>query len=223
MREPMRKPSILLLTALLISINSACGPGSGDSNRTAADLTGPPPSPALMEYSEDLTRSWNARLTAKTWRTEIDDVRAEGPVHIITEAACPDRYHVIVSGAENSDTYYIGKDMYQRKGDGPLRHTSLPLPYQGLASCKGKVDPIDYSRIRLVAEQLKDIDLSKPTVREVGGRKCREWTRTFAHGKTPFKNTNCYDLKTHELVQSVIGTTVTVYYWNIPLDIKPPK
>jgi hypothetical protein len=222
MREPMRSPSSILLLSILICISSACGPGFSDSHASSSGLVGPPPSPDLMQYSEDLTRSWEARLTATTWRAEIDDIRAAGPVHIITEAACPDRYHVMVSGAVSSDTYYLGAAMYQRKAQGAWTRKSLPMPYLGLASCgKHPEETADYSRIRIVAEQLQGIDLSKPVVREVKGRKCREWTRTFENGKTPFRNMSCYDLITHELVKSVAGTIVTVYEWNIPLDIEP--
>lgn len=182
-----------------------------------------PPNPQLMHYAEDLTLSWNARYTAKTWRSEIDDVYASGPIHLVTEAICPDRYHVSARGAENSDTYYIGKVMYQRRDQGPWVSKTMPIPYQGIPFCR-KVPPdnVDAAHIRLVAEQLSDIDLSKPVVREVAGRKCREWTRTFVDGKVPFRNTNCYDLQTHELVQSVTGKTVSTYHWNIPLEIKPP-
>lgn len=219
----MRKSSFILFVAILMDICSGCGPGFSDSHSPSSAIEGPPPSPDLMQYSEDLIRSWEARLTATTWRTKIDDVRPAGPVHIVAEAACPDRYHVMVSGAVTSDTYYFGNSMYQRKAQGAWSRKSLPVTYQGLASCgKHQEEAVDYSRIRLVAEQLKEIALSKPVVHEVDGRKCREWIRTFENGKTPFRNMNCYDVTTHELVESVIGATVTVYEWNIPLDIKPP-
>lgn len=219
----MRKSSFIFLAAILIGICSACDPDFGDSHSSPNALGGPPPSPDLMQYSEDLTRSWRARLTATTWRTKIDDVRASGPAHIVAEAACPDRYHVMVSGAVSSDTYFLGKAMYQRRAQGAWSRKSLPMPYQGLAPCgKRQDEPVDYSRIRLLAEQLKGIYLSEPVVREVDGRKCREWTRTFENEQTPFRTINCYDVNTHELVKSVSGNTISVYEWNIPLDIKPP-
>jgi hypothetical protein len=93
----------------------------------------------------------------------------------------------------------------------------------GIPFCQNRTpQAVDPARTRLVAEQLRDITLSTPVIRDIGGRKCREWTRSFTNGKKPFLNTNCFDLNTHELVQSKLGNTVSTYYWNIPLEIKPP-
>lgn len=73
-----------------------------------------------------------------------------------------------------------------------------------------------------MAEELRDITLSKPVMREIAGRQCREWTRTFMNGKIELLSTNCFDVKTHELVQSKLGNMVSTYYWNVPVEIKPP-
>lgn len=218
----MRKLSSAALTVALLGIAFACNFGSKDSPDSSLPMEGPP-NPELLQYAEDLTLSWNARYTAKTWRSEIEDVQGSGPVHIVTEAICPARYHVLVTGTQNTDTYYIDKLMYQRKAREPWVKTTLPMSYQGLSFCsKAPPESVDAARIRLVAEQLRDIDLSKPVVREIAGRKCREWTRTFSNGKVPYNSTNCYDVSTHELVQSVGGHSKATYYWNVPLDIKPP-
>lgn len=222
MRLPMRA-LLFMIMASLLGLFAACDYGYSNSHPPSHGMEGPP-SPELMQYAEDLTLGWNARLASKSWRTEIDDVRSGGPVHIVAEATCPDRYHMVKTGSESGETYYIGMTMYQRKENAHWTKSSLPMPYRGLVSCsdKFKAEDPDPARIRLVAEELKDIDLSPPKIREIGGRKCREWTRTFANGKGTFSNSTCYDVNTHELVHSVIGNTATTYYWNVPIAIKPP-
>lgn len=177
-----------------------------------------------MQYAEDITRSWEFRNESTTWRSEIDDDRQSGPVHIVSEANCPDRrYSVTVTGAETSQRILIDGTLYTRVGKGPWRKSAAMGVRDGIPFCQNRTpQAVDPARIRLVAEQLRDITLSKPVIRDIGGRQCREWTRSFTNGKVPFLNTNCFDLNTHELVQSKLGNTVSTYYWNIPLEIQPP-
>lgn len=174
-----------------------------------------------MEYSEDFAQSWNVRSTSKSWKTVIDDVRNSGPVHIVTEAVCPDQYHVVVTGSDLVDTYYIGKTMYQRKGKGRWLQKTLPFEYQGLAFCRSSAtENVDPARIRLLAEEFKEIQLSTPVIRDSKGRECREWTQTLQGGNNT--STTCYDVQTHALLHSVSGKTDITYYWNIPIEIRPP-
>jgi len=217
----MRK-SLLVIGIFSWILCSGCNYGPGVAVDSAS-ATGGPPSPALLQYAEDLTRSWSARYSAKSWKTEIDDIRPAGPVHIVTEGVCPDRYRVVVTGSENSETIYVGKTMYSRTGKSRWVQNPMPTSYQGLQSCgTTRANDVDPARIRLIADQLKEVELSKPTIREFGARQCREWTRSFQTGKRPYMSSSCYDIKTHDLVHAVTGTTVTTYSWNIPIDIHPP-
>ncbi len=173
-----------------------------------------------MQYSEDLAQSWAIRASAKSWKTEIADVQNDEPVHIVTEAVCPDRYHIVVSGAKTSETYFVASRMYHRNGKGPWTQEQMGSRYPLLSSCDNPAQqPADPARVRMLAQQFKDIQLGAPLLREFGGRKCREWSRTYAGESSA---TACFDLTTHALVHLVTGKTEITYYWNIPLEINPP-
>ncbi len=215
----MRKVASALVLAL--GFGCACNFGPRDPRDASFPADGPP-SPHLLQYAEDLTQSWYLRDHARTSRVEIDDVHANGKVHIVTETVCPDRYSVSVRGAETSDTIYIGTTSYERK-HGTWTKKALPAPYPGILYCgQAHTEAVDAARVRLVAEQLREIAIPQPSMLEIAGRVCREWSRTFFTEKGSYETANCFDVQTHELVQRRIGATVSRYQWNIPLEIKPP-
>lgn len=92
-----------------------------------------------------------------------------------------------------------------------------------LGSC-GKSSPpaVDPARIRLLADQFRDIDVAGPKLREVNGHKCREWTRKVQNFQGPLLLTTCYDVKTHALLQTRYGEQTTTFEWDAKVDIKPP-
>ncbi len=175
-----------------------------------------------MEYAEDLAYSWNSRAGARSWKTEIDDLRDGRPVHTVAEAVCPDRYHVLFAGTVTIDSYYIGKTMYEKRDKSAWSQKSMPMPNAHLDACRATPERVDGERIRLLAEALRGLEVSGPALREINGHKCREWIRKDPEQKITYPMSSCFDVETHELVQSVTGTTKTLYYWNIPLEIHPP-
>lgn len=212
---------LVLLAALGLSF-TACDFEQSAQGSPAFTEQGPP-SPVLMQYAEDFSLGRQARYSATTWRTETDDQRTGGTVHIVNLGECPDRYRVTVSGIEQSDAIYIGTTMYQRSGDHWVTKT-IPALHSELSACnEPSAIEADKNRIRLVAEQLKGIEIGAPQIREVSGRKCREWTRTVSFGKRSTTVSSCYDLENHALLRSSRDGQVTTYYLNVPVDIKPPS
>lgn len=113
----MRTLMLLFVGQLLLISLSAC---VFDENHRAGPALGqaPPATPKMIEFAADLGMTWNPGFRNGMWRSEVDDVRPSGKVHIISEAQCPDRYRVVVTGAESSEQIFIDKTMYQRNGDG---------------------------------------------------------------------------------------------------------
>lgn len=223
MREFMRSFLTFLLCIAALILLCGCKFDTGYYSASSSPMVDTPPSPELMKYAEDLAYSWNSRAGARTWKTEIDDVRDSRPVHIVTEAVCPDRYHVLFSGADLVDSYYIGKTMYVKKGNAAWSKTTMPMPITHLNACRFTPDKIDGERIRLLAESLRGLDIAGPVLREIGGHSCREWNRKDPGQRVTYPMSSCFDVESHALVQSVNGTTKTLYYWNIPLEIKAPN
>lgn len=227
MREFMRNRAFnlqCLFIGILVLQLSGCRRDPGMYLGPSSAMADAPPSPELMQYAEDLGGSFHVRATARTWKTEIDDVRDGKPVHIVTEAACPDRYHVFITGAQSMNTYYIGHTMYERKGDGPWTQKQILTDLVHLGPCRirGVPENVDPARIRMLAESLRGLDLSRPELRDINGRKCRFWDIKDPEGRAKYATSSCFDVQTHELVQSVYGTISTHYYWNVPLEIKAP-
>lgn len=212
---------LVFLAALGLSLSGCDFEQSAQGSPAFSDQG--PPSPVLMQYAEDFSLGRQARYSARTWRTETDDQRADGIVHIVNLGECPDRYRITVTGIAQSDAIYIGTTMYQRSGDHWVKKT-VPTLHSELGACN---DPsalqADKSRIRLVAEQLKGIEIGEPLIREVAGRKCREWTRTVSFGKRSTTVSSCYDIENHALLRSSRDGQVTTYYLNVPVNIKPPS
>ncbi len=183
----------------------------------------PPASPQLIDFASDFGRSWNPGMYRGMWRTDIDDVRNGGKIHIRTEAQCPDRYRILVTGAEQSEQIFISRTMYERRGDGAWSHRSMPMPHMMLNACgRNGPPPDDPARIRLLAEQFSGSQISGPEIREVNGHQCRDWTREIDESAKPIPLSMCYDLKNHAIVQTRFGQLVTTYDWESPVDIKPP-
>jgi hypothetical protein len=210
-----------LVLGLLLSL-SAC---VFDKEHQTSSALGeaPPATPRIIEFATDLGMSWNPGFLNGMWRTVVDDTRASGKVHIVSEAQCPNRYRVIVTGAERSDTIYIDKTMYQRIADGPWTVRTMPMRHMILNSCGRSGPPIeDPARIRLLAEEFRDGEVSGPYLREIDGRKCREWTRKIPNFRGPLLLTTCFDVKTHAAVQTKYGDQVTTFDWDVKVDIKRP-
>jgi len=207
---------------LLLGFSFGCNNVSPDARGSTLPLE-TPLRPDLIQYSEDINLSWNARNSVATWRSEVDDLRPAGPVHIVSEAVCPDRYRVTTSGSDESISVYIGRMKYQRKGDGAWVRQTMHSAQPTIPFCSRFVNvSADSVKIRLVAEEMQNISLSKPIIRQIAGRECREWSRTFVSGKDTLVSTNCFDIHTHELVQSHTENTVATYYWDPRIDIKAP-
>lgn len=122
------------------------------------------------------------------------------------------------------ETVYIGRTMYQREGKGRWTQKQMEVENALLAPCRneepgGSMDP---ARVRMLAESFRGIELGPPEVREISGRKCRLWSIKDPDAGGKYTATNCFDVQTHELVQSVRGAMTTNYYWNVPLEIKAP-
>ena len=222
MRQFMRTfgPHFLNL-ALLIS-TAACS--FSDHPSGVSSLTEQPtPTPRIMEYASDLGMSWNPGFQRGMWRNEIDDTRAAGPVHIISEAQCPDRFRVVVTGAEQSESIYIGTTQYRRVGRGKWQAQSIPMKHMILQSCGNSSRPAyDPVRIRVIADQFAEVQVEGPVLREVHGVHCREWTRTIPRFGKPLLLTTCYDTETGAVVQSKYGDQVTTNFWDIDVSIKAP-
>ena len=222
MRQFMRTlgPHFLGL-ALLIS-SAACH--FSDRPNGLSSLTDQPaPTPRIMEYASDLGMAWNPGFERGMWRTEIDDTRQAGPVHIVSEAQCPDRFRVLVTGAEQSETIYVGTTQYHRIDHQKWQTQPLPMKHMILNSCgKSSRPPYDPVRIRMLADQFTDVEVQGPVLREMHGAECREWTRTIPQFGKPLLVTTCYDTQTGAVVQSKVGNLITTNSWNVNISIKAP-
>lgn len=222
MREFMRHPVFLVPAILLLGLSGCIFDGNRQASSNLGDA--PPASPTMIEFATDLGMSWNPGMHRGMWRTETDTTRTTGMVHLVGEIQCPDRYRIIVTGAETSEKIFIGKTMYERSGNSAWTTRAIPNPHMILNNC-GKSDPPpnDPARIRLLAEQFNGIQISGPVIREINGHPCREWTRTITEfNRAPVPLTMCYDTRTHALVQSKYGDQVTTFDFDSKVDIKPP-
>src|SRR5512133_2521605 len=172
MRQFMRTlgPHFLGL-ALLIS-TTACH--FSDHPSGLSSLTEQPtPTPRIMAYASDLGMSWNPGFQRGMWRTEIDDTRAAGAVHIISEAQCPDRFRVVVTGAEQSENIYIGTTQDRRVDYGRWKSQPIPMKHMILNSCGNSSRPAyDPVRVRVIADQFAETQVEGPVLREIHGLHC---------------------------------------------------
>lgn len=222
MPEFMRTLSLLLLDLALLYSSSAC---TFDGNRQASSALGeaPPATPKMIEFATDLGMAWNPGFQKGMWRTEVDDNRASGKVHIIAEAQCPDRYRVVVTGTESSEQIFIDKTMYERKSGGPWAVRPMQIEHMMLRQCgKSGPPPEDPARMRLLAEQFSGTEITGPELREINGHQCREWTRKLQNFNAPLLLVSCYDIKTHATLRVKYGEQVTTYDYDTKVSIKPP-
>jgi hypothetical protein len=205
----------LIVSLLLLS-------GCDFSSREAVFTIGDhgPPTPLLMQYSEDFAVSRSVRSGARTWRTEIDRERPDRKVHIVSEGICPDRVRIITSGAQNSESVYINGYRYSLQPNKKWRKSQTKPPQVDNFACGPKIPPPDSTAVRILAEQFGNLELDPPTIREIAGRKCRDWM-IKTEGALQFEN--CYDVTTHELVQTRRSEETLTYYLNIPLEIEAPS
>lgn len=178
-----------------------------------------------MQFAADIGSSWYPGYVEGMWKIEVVDQRPAGTVRTVSEAECPDRYRVTVTGAEASETIYIDKMMYRREGSGPWTHKTLPMRHMILNSCSQTAPPkeLDPARLRMLADQFRDEQIDGPVIKEIAGHECREWTRNMKSFSKSVPIKTCYDVKTHAIVQAQYGTQTTTYYSDVKVKITPPQ
>jgi hypothetical protein len=223
MRAFMRIPGPLCLAFFLILMFSSCGYGDHPNPAFSPDDR-PPASPRLMQFAADIGSSWYPGYVQGMWKIEVVDQRPGGIVRTISEAQCPDRYRVTVTGAENSETIYIDKMMYHREGSGTWTEKVLPMRHMILASCNlAPPQELDPARLRILADQFRDEQIDGPVIREIAGHECREWTRNMKNFSKSVPIKTCYDIKTHAIVQAQYGNQTTTYFSGVKVNITPPN
>lgn len=212
--------SRLFILGLMVSLLllSGCDFSSREAVFTIGDHA--PPTPLLMQYCEDFAASRSARSGAKTWRTEIDRKRPDRNVHIISEGICPDRVRITTSGTQKSESVYVNGYRYSLQPNKEWRKAQAGAPQVDNFACGPKIPPPDSTAVRILAEQFGNLELDPPAIREIAGRKCRNWM-IKSGGSLQFEN--CYDVTTHELVQTRRSEETLTYYLNIPLEIEAPS
>ena len=187
-----------------------------------------PLTPLAKEYLLAAQRGFYYGSTVTSLRIETDQLRDGKNMHTLTEVQCPDRYRMLVTGALDMESIFVGTSQYERRGSEPWRVSDAPSGAPGLGRCTDieemkKRLPPDEAQIELYSGVYGggSVKVTKGSIREYHGIKCQQYTVVL---KDTLPNTNCFAINgdPYTVAHSRGNYSTVMYDFNKPIDIRPP-
>ena len=193
------------------------------SSEPSANVT-----PELREYALTSQRAWYYMSLATSYRRISEQPRDGKILHSESELSCPDKCHLLVTGAADYERYVIGDQQWERRNTKQWTHTTIGPPFADLAACKWKEQqarrrPPDEADIAMMLPRYGSLTVSKLGRKTYQGIECEEYSTHWQEGGP--NNTVCFSLGDHPYVihNQWANTFNTTFDFNKPIDIRPPK